>query len=67
MIKPKTAYICLVDWDYHVDADWNGTVIYPSLTALKRERQCVEQCGIARVKVYFDKLIKKERITKGKK
>lgn len=62
MKKPKSVkgYMCLVDFNYHIDGDWNGTVIYPSLKSLRHERKCVRGCGIAQVKVVFDRCVQKE-------
>jgi hypothetical protein len=43
--------MCKVDFECELEEDNKGTKIYPSVESLKKDRKCVEQCGIVKVKV----------------
>lgn len=47
----KVGYMCQTDWDWEIGEALGGTKIYSSANDLKRERKCVENCGIVKVKV----------------
>ena len=43
------------DWDYEIG---NGTVeVYDSIEQLKKERSCVEECGIVEVEVTLKRVV----------
>lgn len=42
-----------IDWQHHLEADANGTQLFPSERSLRRERKCIETggCGVVEVEV----------------
>jgi hypothetical protein len=60
--KPRYGYIDATDWDHELGEAMGGTKIYCSKEDILRERSCVKECGIIKVKISFVK-----RVTKGKK
>lgn len=48
---PRIGYMCMVDFDHELGEAMCGTKIYPSLEDLRRERSCVDECGIVKVKI----------------
>jgi hypothetical protein len=55
-----TAFMCLIDWKYEAGFNGSGNSIFYSEESLRQHRPCVKNCGIARVKVSFDKVIQDE-------
>lgn len=53
-------YMCKVDFDYEVGNAMGGNVIYPSETDLRRNRKCVEGCGIVEVMVSQIRVVQEE-------
>ena len=47
----KIAYMCAVDYEYHLENDWNGAEVYPSIKSLKEHRPCVKGCGIVKIQI----------------
>ncbi len=56
---PRYGYMCKTDFDYELGEAMYGTKIYPSEEDLRRNYSCVEECGIVKVKVIFQKTIQK--------
>lgn len=59
----KEGYMCLTDYEWHLEGDANGTTIYPSLTALQNARKCVKEggeCGIVKVKIQITQVVRDE-------
>ena len=56
-MKEYEAYVCQTDWDFHFPDDIAGVTIYFSEKDIKRERKCVEECGIVKVKVSFEEVV----------
>lgn len=54
-------YMCRVDFDHHLEKDWFGTTIYPSIDSLKKHRSCVSGCGIVKVEVHLKEVIQEGR------
>ncbi len=54
----KVGYMDKTDYDWELSEASGGNVIYPSIKDLKAHRECYKECGIVRVKVFFDKVIK---------
>jgi hypothetical protein len=50
------------DWDWELGEARGGTKIYASKEDILREKSCVKECGIVKVKISFVK-----RVTKGRK
>lgn len=44
-------YMCLTDFECELGAAKGGNGVYPSIEDLRENRKCVDQCGIAKVKV----------------
>ena len=55
--KEYFAYVCKTDWTYHFPDDWYGVNIYFSEKSIRTHCECVEQCGIVKVKVSFEEVI----------
>jgi hypothetical protein len=66
--ETKKAFICLIDWQYHVDADIDGTRVYPSVAAMTGPRRCADSCGIAEVELRIKRIAVKptSQINKNK-
>ena len=69
--KMRIGFVCETDYVHHMGstgkrrehADPKGITIYPTLGDLKRGEPCVKaECGILRVKVIVDKIIRKSRM-----
>lgn len=56
--KEYVGYVCKTDWDYHFPDDYNGVTVYFSEKSIKDHRKCVKYCGIVKVKVSFEEVIK---------
>ena len=44
-------YMCLTDWECELGAASDGSKVYPSIKALKREHTCWRACGTVEVSV----------------
>lgn len=55
-------YMCLIDFECEMGAASGGNIVYPSIKDLKLCRQCVDQCGIVKVKVEAVKIVQKSKI-----
>ena len=42
-----------IDWQHHLEADTNGTLLFPSVGELKTGRTCIDKggCGVVEVEV----------------
>lgn len=51
--RPVRVFMDGIDWQHHLDADADGTKLYPSVAALRRGKKCVNsgECGIVEVEV----------------
>jgi len=58
-MKEYTAYVCKTDWNYHFPDDADGVTVYFSEESLKKNRKCVEECGIVKIKVSFEEVVEK--------
>ena len=50
-------YMCKIDYDYELGNNSDGTLVYPSIEALKECHTCWEGCGIVEVRVSYIKTI----------
>jgi hypothetical protein len=50
-------YMCLTDFDLELGHALGGNAVYPSISDLKRQRGCIEECGIAEVEVTLVKVV----------
>lgn len=70
-MKTKIGFMCETSFHHHMGKgkkgehpDPKGVIVYPTVRDLRAGRKCVrgdsdESCGIIRVKVVLDKVIKK--------
>jgi hypothetical protein len=49
MPKFNLGYMCLTDWEHEFPHVCSGTLIYPTVEALKSSRGCTDECGIVEV------------------
>lgn len=50
-------YMCKVDFDHELGAALGGNTIYPSIEDLVKNKSCVDQCGIVRVRIELDEIL----------
>jgi len=50
-MSDKYGYMCQTDWDWEIGEALGGTEVYCSVEDLRRERRCVESCGVVKVRV----------------
>lgn len=55
----KYGYMDKVDFEHELEEVCSGVKIYPTVEDLKRNKKCVEQCGIVKVKI---EIVKEEKI-----
>lgn len=56
------AYMCTTDFEEHLNNDYNGVIVYPSVKAIQEQRRCVQQCGVTEVEVVFVREITPSKI-----
>jgi hypothetical protein len=56
----RIGYMCQVDYDWELGEALGGTEVYCSVEDLKKERKCVKNCGIVKVKVTLEECVQKE-------
>lgn len=49
--RNDTGFMCLTDFQEELGSAAGGNTVYPSISDLKENRKCVEQCGIIEVRV----------------
>ena len=59
MKSEATGYMCLIDWEHEIGHATYGNRIFPSVRDLEREHPSVQSCGIVRVKITLDEVIRK--------
>lgn len=47
----KIGYMCKVDFEHELGEALGGNRIFSSIEDLKKNRKCVDECGIVRVEV----------------
>ena len=53
-MRTVIGYMDKTDFDHELGTASDGTKVYPSIEALKRERaSCIDECGIVAVAVTF--------------
>ena len=52
-MKTVIGYMDRTDFDHELGHASDGNKVYPSVEALKRDRSCVDECGIVMVAVTF--------------
>lgn len=58
--EPFIGFMCKTDFDYEMRGASDGARIYPSESGLRRERKCVDQCGVVAVRVTLERLVQDE-------
>ena len=56
--EPRYAYICGVDFDWEGGEALGGNMIYPSVADLKKNCRCHDGCGIYKIKITLEEVIK---------
>ena len=57
-LNEKTkVYVCKTDFDYHIPDDMHGIQIYFTEKDLRRDRECVAECGVVEMEIEFSKVI----------
>lgn len=51
-------FMCLTDLAFELGYAMGGNVVYPSEADLRENKKCVDQCGIAKVKVSLVEVVK---------
>jgi hypothetical protein len=59
--KPIKMYLCKIAYDYELGEDGDGTTLYPSPFALRREHKCTAECGVVEVTVSYSKTLSEPR------
>jgi hypothetical protein len=54
----KIGYMCLTDYDHELESASGGCKIYPSITELKKNKKCWQDCGIIKVEVVIKERLK---------
>ena len=54
---PVQGFMCLIDWQHHMEDDGTGTKVYPSEEDLREQRTCIDQCGIAEVETRLVRVV----------
>lgn len=57
-METKYGYMCKVDFDFELGEVSSGNLIFPSVEDLKKNMKCVSSCGIVKVKVELEEVIK---------
>ena len=50
-------YMCMTDFECELGMACGGNVVYPSVEDIKRNRKCVESCGIVKVAVICTEIV----------
>lgn len=61
-VQEVEVYVCKTDYDYHIPDDVQGITVYFSEESIREERDCVENCGIVKMKLTFDSIIDKGKM-----
>ncbi len=49
---PRRCFMDGVDWQYHLDGDADGTLLFPSEETLRQIKTCIpDGCGVVEVEV----------------
>jgi hypothetical protein len=59
--------MCQVDFDWELGEALGGSRVYKSVKDLKANEPGHDQCGIVKVKVFMEKVVRKERRENAKK
>lgn len=54
----KIAYMCKVDYDYHLEEDLYPVRVYKSVKNIKHHLKCVKTCGIVKVEIKLTEIVK---------
>jgi len=53
-------YMCMTDFECEIGMACGGNIVYPSLEDIKKERKCLDQCGIVKVAVVAVEIIQEQ-------
>lgn len=60
--KPsKISYVCGVDWQEEI-GECNDVKLYSSIEALKKARQCWQECGIVEIEITVKKWVEPQKL-----
>ncbi len=57
-MKTVEVYMCKIDWDYEIGEARGGSTVYGSEEDLKLHHDCVDECGVVKVKMSLVEVIK---------
>lgn len=57
LMRKVLGYMCKVDFDHELGNALDGVPVYSSVWDLKKNRPCVDECGIVEVVVEFSKVV----------
>lgn len=57
----KYYYMCSTDYLHELGEVMDGTEVYPTIKALKKQRMCWKECGISKVEIKKVKTIVKSK------
>jgi len=60
-MKKAIGYMCGTDFNTELPSG-GPAVVYPTIKVLKANADCWKECGIVKVKINWDKVIKKAKI-----
>ena len=63
--KTITVYTCGVDYQHELGEAYPFTEVYPSIEALKEQRNCWENCGIVELEITLVKWVEPQDLWKG--
>ncbi len=61
-----TGFMCKSDYEFELGQNQHGIEVYRSIEDLKKDRKCIEECGIVEVKVSMVKVIQKSNFNASK-
>jgi nickel-dependent lactate racemase len=60
----KKSYVCGIDWQHEI-GECNDVKLYSSIKALKKARQCWEECGIVELEIKVKKWVEPQDLYKS--
>lgn len=51
MTEIRRGFMCATDFQFHLGEDIVPTMVYRDIKTLRKERTCVDECGIVEVEV----------------
>jgi hypothetical protein len=58
-------YLCGTDFQHHLLCDSSGTTVYPSVAALRRNKTCLDECGIVEIEIKVRRWVQPQNMPHG--